>query len=71
VTTSAAGDPEYCINTTVTPHAITTGMPFPEFIDVGIGTSACTIGSTTYNIAAIVTQASSPGYRSDFYLNIN
>jgi hypothetical protein len=70
LTTSAAGDPEYCVNTTVTPHTITTGMPFPEFIAVSYGTKVCTIGSTSYNIAAVMTQASSHGFQSDFYLNI-
>jgi hypothetical protein len=66
--------PEYCINTTVTPHNVIAEASFPEHLSVGFGANECTHNGVTYNVAAIVDTNMGGGslpYRTDFYMSIN
>ena len=69
------GDPEYCINATVTPHNVIAEATYPEHLGVAFGTSECTHNGVTYNIDAVVDASMDAGsngpYRTDFYLSIN
>ena len=48
---TSTGDPEYCINTTVTPHNVIAQATFPEHLDVGFGANECTHDGVTYTLA--------------------